>query len=219
MQKNALLGVALLLQATMVWAQWSMPDRVDHLAAIGVRPQGPGAGGLIKDLKGKRVSVLLGANLVNGVDFSKKVQDSGHKNPLTHYFIGGKEQINAISDPNPQILSFAAMLKTHFPDVQLVDKLADAAGFDAVVVADIFLDQKGPGFGSTVSVTWDGRLDFIAPTDSRVIHRSIVVSHSKGCPAPSWGDGAKGLHSCRNNARDEMLAELRNRLDAAMRAE
>lgn len=202
----------------LLLASCGPPQTVDPLATLGVAP--PDARGSIQQLRGQPVTVVLGPNLIAGAEYGKSARESAGTNPLTAYFVGGKEQTDALYDSNAPVVSVAAMLKAHFPQIRLAKTIAEAEATSpaAIVLVDLTWEQP-PGMGSTVTNIFGGRFDFIMPFASRKVHRTIDVSHRKACPAPSWSAGGSTYNVCFLRTREEMLTELRNKLDAAMRGE
>jgi hypothetical protein len=190
------------------------PEKVDSRAILGLESPGQPAAGTIGNLRGQPVVVVLSPNTKAMVEYGKTAK-SEWSNPLARAMAGGAEKVDVAFDSTPWVAAVAGMLKTHFPSVRMAGSIGEAAAqkFAAIVVVDFYLATiiDSPMLGATrVDKRWDGRLDFLVPPDSRRVYRTVESVVQKRC------ETGTDYTRCGNEALDQMLAEMRQKLDASM---
>ena len=186
------------------------PPRVDPMATLGVSVTGASSTGAIRALRGKPIALHVGPNIRADAEHSTKFKESIGASKIMLDIFGGKDMLDAATDPNRTILPFATMLKSHFPDIRVARTLDEAAQVvpGALVIVDMHVQ------GDKVSKFW-AQIDFMVPSSSRTVHRTIQSIVERACPGTV--EGAEKSHRCFREAEDAMFADLKTKLDAAMR--
>lgn len=186
-----------------------MPKKVDALASLGVVSPTPAASGPISQLRGQPIIAVLSPNTKALFEWQKKAE--GEWNSGLGRALAGSV-VDMSFDQKSYLGVIADMLKANFAQVRVAGTLTQAAELQpaATVIVDYFVTVN-PGGRAGNQKIWEARLDFLVPSDSKRVHRTVESVVQVVCETTPAADAR-----CNVEGNDRVLKELREKLNAAV---